>query len=382
MVEFAQRGSVLPQQLSLSTPRSIPQLSPFAHRVLTWFDQYGRKDLPWQDDRSAYRVWISEIMLQQTQVNTVIPYFLKFMQRFPTVYDLANAEQDEVLKYWSGLGYYARARNLHKAAQRIRDDYQGEFPTDIEAVIALSGIGKSTAGAILSIAYQQSHAILDGNVKRVLARYYTIEGWTGSVQVQKQLWQYAEQLLPDQFTQKQPERNRDYTQAMMDLGATLCTRSKPNCAACPLSADCQALQRGKVTDYPQPKPKKVLPQRCAILLILQNPQGEVLLEKRPPIGIWGGLWSFPQFETQQQAEDWLLDHYALDFNQAEHLPERLHTFSHFRLTIRPCLLQIESTKQGIMEAAGQLWYNTHTEFSGGLAAPITTLLKTMKRKKL
>jgi len=371
----------LSQQLSLSTPHFIPPVSPFAQRVLAWFDHSGRKDLPWQENRSAYRVWISEIMLQQTQVNTVIPYFLKFMQRFPTVYDLANAEQDEVLKYWSGLGYYARARNLHKAAQTIRDEYQGNFPTELEAVIALSGIGKSTAGAILSIAYQQSHAILDGNVKRVLARYYTIDGWTGSAQVQKQLWHYAEQLLPDQPLQKQPKRNRDYTQAMMDLGATLCTRSKPNCAACPLSADCQALHRGKVIDYPQPKPKKILPQRSTIMLILQNPQGEVLLEKRPPIGIWGGLWSFPQFETQSQAQEWLLDHYAMDFKQAEYLPERLHTFSHFRLTIRPCLLQIESTKQGIMEATGQLWYNTHTEFSGGLAAPITTLLKTMKRKK-
>jgi len=372
----------LSQQLSLNTPVvvSLQSLS-FAQRVFVWFDQYGRKDLPWQDDRSAYRVWISEIMLQQTQVNTVIPYFLKFMQRFPTLQDLAKAEQDEVLKYWSGLGYYARARNLHKTAQTIRDEYKGVFPQNLDAVVALAGIGKSTAGAILSIAYQQSHAILDGNVKRVLARYYAIEGWTGSTSVQKQLWHYAEQLLPDQSIQQASERNRDYTQAMMDLGATLCTRAKPNCAACPLNADCQALQRGQVSHYPQPKPKKALPQRMAILLILQNKHGEVLLEKRPPIGIWGGLWSFPQFETSQHAEAWLLDHYAMTLDQAEYLPERVHTFSHFRLNIHPCVLQIESAKQGVMEATRQLWYNTQTEFLGGLAAPITTLLKTMKRKK-
>lgn len=370
------------QQFSLNTSIIPLESASFAQRVLIWFDHSGRKDLPWQKDRSAYRVWISEIMLQQTQVNTVIPYFLKFMQRFPTLQDLAQAEQDEVLKYWSGLGYYARARNLHKAAQTIQAEYKGIFPNDLEAVVALSGIGKSTAGAILSIAYQQSHAILDGNVKRVLARYYAIEGWTGSTAVQKQLWRYAEQLLPDQSLQNQPERNRDYTQAMMDLGATLCTRTKPNCTICPLNADCQALQNGEVTSYPQPKPKKVLPERLAIMLILQNNRGEVFLEKRPPIGIWGGLWSFPQFETFQLAGAWLLDQYAISLNQDQvtYLPKRIHTFSHFRLKIYPCVLKIESTKQGVMEATDQLWYNTQTEFSGGLAAPITTLLKSIKRK--
>lgn len=389
MVGFFPRVDILPQQLSLNTPQShlqVQDTAPFAQRVLIWFDQHGRKNLPWQDERTAYRVWISEIMLQQTQVNTVIPYFLKFMQRFPSLDALANAEQDEVLKYWSGLGYYARARNLHKAAQTIRDDYHGVFPDNLEAVVSLSGIGKSTAGAILSIAYQQSHAILDGNVKRVLARYYAIEGWTGSTAVQKQLWHYAEQLLPPAPLQQatspqQGKRNQDYTQAMMDLGATLCTRSKPNCELCPLRADCQALQLGKVTDYPQAKPKKVIPERMTIMLILQNKQGEVLLEKRPPVGIWGGLWSFPQFEQSQQANDWLLDHYAISLEKAEYLAPRVHTFSHFRLKIQPCLVQIESIKQGIMEATGQLWYNTQTEFSGGLAAPITHLLKTIKRKR-
>ncbi len=372
-------SSILSQQLNLHIQPLETQNTtlPFAERILIWFDQHGRKNLPWQENRSAYRVWISEIMLQQTQVNTVIPYFLKFMQTFPSLESLANAEQDEVLKYWSGLGYYARARNLHKAAQTIRDQHKGIFPDDLEAVIALSGIGKSTAGAILSIAYQQKHAILDGNVKRVLARYYQIEGWTGSTAVQKQLWEYAERLLP----QQQPtQRNADYTQAMMDLGATLCTRRKPNCTACPLRSDCQVFRTGQVQNYPQAKPKKKIPERSAIMLILQNKAGDVLLEKRPSVGIWGGLWSFPQFEQESQASEWLLDYYAIELAQASLLPERMHTFSHFRLHIQPYLVQIETVPSRVMEANHQLWYNTHTEFSGGLATPISYLLNTLKRK--
>ena len=367
----------MPQQLTFP-PSILPALSiPFAERVLNWFDQHGRKGLPWQQDISPYRVWISEIMLQQTQVNTVIPYFLKFMDSFPDVNSLANADQDYVLKHWSGLGYYARARNLHKAAQTIRDEYSGRFPENIDDVIALSGIGKSTAGAILSIACQQSHAILDGNVKRVLARYYIVDGWTGSAKAQKQLWKYAEALLPTASL----KRTADYTQVMMDLGATICTRSKPKCSACPLHGDCKALALGKTQEYPQPKPKKSLPKRSTIMLILQNTQNEVMLQKRPATGIWGGLWSFPQFETGDQANEWLLENFNIELNSHAKLPELIHTFSHFRLTIQPYLVQIESQQQGIMEAEAQLWYNINTEFDGGLAAPITTLLKTLKKGK-
>ena len=365
-----------PQQTLFNTNKANNTPSqPFATRVLAWFDQHGRKDLPWQQNITPYRVWISEIMLQQTQVATVIPYYQKFIKAFPDVMSLANAEQDEVLKHWSGLGYYARARNLHKAAQTIRDVYAGEFPEKLEQVMELAGIGRSTAGAILSIACQQSHAILDGNVKRVLARYYAIEGWTGNSKVQKQLWQYAESLLPDASLQ----RTADYTQAMMDLGATVCTRSKPNCEQCPLHADCKALQLGAVDRYPQPKKKKPLPEKSAVMLIIQNTQAEVLLQKRPATGIWGGLWSFPQFKQQEDAEIWLQEQYNIGLDFAKKLPKLKHTFSHFHLTIQPILLSIEIDQKGIMEAGSQLWYNTDTEFNGGLAAPMTTLLNLIKK---
>lgn len=235
----------------------------FAERVLAWYDQHGRKHLPWQQNPTPYRVWISEIMLQQTQVTTVIPYYERFMHSFPDVLTLANASQDAVLKHWEGLGYYTRARNLHKAAQTIRDQHQGKFPHTLEEVEALSGIGRSTAGAILSLACGQAHAILDGNVKRVLARYHAIEGYPGQTAIQKQLWQHAEQHLPT-------TRNAAYTQAMMDMGATLCTRSKPVCLLCPLKDDCTACRQGNPQDYPTPKPKKTLPENsvsrwyCAI----------------------------------------------------------------------------------------------------------------------
>ena len=365
------------KQLSLPPQGSTSCATSFAERVLTWFDLHGRKDLPWQQDISPYRVWISEIMLQQTQVNTVIPYYLKFMASFPDVMSLANADQDEVLKHWSGLGYYARARNLHKAAQTIRDEYAGEFPEDIKQLIDLSGIGRSTAAAILSIACQQSHAILDGNVKRVLARYYAVKGWTGSTKVQKQLWHYAEDLLPSDKL----SRTADYTQAMMDLGATICVRGKPKCEVCPLNVDCKALQLGKTQDYPQPKPKKILPERSTFMLIIQNQQGEVFLQKRPAMGIWGGLWSFPQFEKESEAENWLQDQFKTGLDIYKSLPKVVHTFSHFRLTIKPYLLQMESAEQRIMEANTQLWYNINTEFNGGLAAPISTLLDSIRIKK-
>ena len=363
------------QQLTPNNLSATNKVKPFAERVLTWFDQSGRKDLPWQQNITPYRVWISEIMLQQTQVNTVIPYFLKFMDTFPDVISLANADQDHVLKHWSGLGYYARARNLHKAAQMIRDEYGGYFPEEIDQVIALPGIGKSTAGAILSIACQQTHAILDGNVKRVLARYYMVNGWTGSAKVQKQLWEYAESLLPS----PQLKRIADYTQAMMDLGATICTRGKPKCEFCPLHNDCKALALGKTQEYPQAKPKKVLPERSTLMLILQNTQGEIMLQKRPATGIWGGLWSFPQFEHTDQANEWLQNQFNIPMDSYQKLPKLTHTFSHFRLIIQAYLLRIESQQQGIMEADAQLWYNINTEFNGGLAAPITTLLKTLKK---
>ena len=258
----------------------------FSTRVLAWFDENGRKDLPWQHDISPYRVWISEIMLQQTQVATVIPYYESFMQRFPDVLALADASEDEVMHLWSGLGYYSRARNLHKSAKMVAHELGGVFPQTLDGMIALPGIGRSTAGAILSIASGQQTAILDGNVKRVLARFQAVEGWPGKTPVLNELWEYAEAYTP-------MARVADYTQAMMDLGATVCTRSRPQCGDCPLVADCEGHASGEPTRYPGKKPKKVLPVKQTCMVVLEH-QGQILLEKRPPTGIWPGLWSLPE----------------------------------------------------------------------------------------
>jgi A/G-specific adenine glycosylase len=340
----------------------------FSNNVLIWYDQHGRKDLPWQQNITPYRVWLSEVMLQQTQVKTVLPYFEQFTRQFEQVDALANASEDQVLKLWSGLGYYARARNLHKAAKQVCDDFSGVFPDNMEEMQSLAGVGRSTAAAILSIAFQQPQAILDGNVKRVLTRYHAVEGWTGKAAVLKQLWQIAEQYLPS-------ERSRDYTQAMMDLGATLCTPSNPSCDVCPLQASCIAFKQGNMSDYPTKKKKKILPEKHTIMLILYNTQQQVLMQKRPPTGIWGGLWCFPQFETDQQLQAWLITHNINGFITEKLTPFR-HVFSHFRLHIQPLIVQLESPlKVGVMEDDNILWYNPHTEFEGGLAAPVTKLLQ-------
>ncbi|HIO97652.1 MAG TPA: adenine DNA glycosylase [Leucothrix sp.] len=344
----------------------------FPIKILTWFDQHGRKDLPWQKDINPYRVWVSEIMLQQTQVKTVIPYFERFMQSFPTVKALAEADEDSVLKHWSGLGYYARARNLHKSAKQISNDFGGQFPDNIESIQTLAGIGRSTGAAILAIASGQSEPILDGNVKRVLARVFAIEGWPGKSAVLKKLWLLAEQTTPK-------KRNADYTQAIMDLGATLCTRSKPQCEACPLQADCLAYQQGNQTDYPGKKPKKTLPERYATMLILQQADNAVFMHKRPPVGIWGSLWCFPEYESDALANDWLMDNYAQSIQDAKRLDVLSHTFSHFRLHIQPLIIAVETPiKVGVMEKDESIWYNITTEFNGGLAAPVQTLLNKLK----
>ena len=217
--------------------------------MIAWFAQHGRKDLPWQQDPTPYRVWVSEIMLQQTQVRTVIPYYQRFMQAFPDLRALAAAPLDQVLHHWSGLGYYARARNLHRAAQRIRDDHAGRFPEDIEVVMRLPGIGRSTAGAVLSLACGQRHAILDGNVKRVLARFHAVEGWPGKTAVLEQLWALAEAATPQRDVAA-------YNQAMMDLGATLCRRGTPECPSCPLQSDCRACKLGRQSEFPAPRPRR------------------------------------------------------------------------------------------------------------------------------
>jgi A/G-specific adenine glycosylase len=313
-------------------------------------------------------------MLQQTQVQTVIPYFQQFMMVLPTVVDLAAAHEDQVLHLWTGLGYYARARNLHRAAQRVMADYDGEFPSELAQLMELPGIGRSTAGAIRSIAFGQPAAILDGNVKRVLARYAAIEGWPGKAAVQKQLWELAEAMTPT-------PRVADYNQAMMDLGATLCRRSKPDCERCPLTATCRARMENRQADLPGRKPRKTLPVKSTTMLIVINSDGEAYLEKRPGQGIWGGLWSFPEVDSADQARQFCLDTFSTDAGEIELWEPLRHTFSHYHLDIQPALVQLSRNPGAIMEGGRQLWYNTAQPESLGLAAPISRLLEKLENPR-
>ena len=338
----------------------------FATQLLTWFDQHGRSHMPWQKNRTGYRVWVSEIMLQQTQVITVIPYFERFMERFPTVTALAQAELDAVLSLWTGLGYYTRARNLHASAIAIVEQYQGHMPTDFDALIALKGIGRSTAGAIISQAHNQAGVILDGNVKRLLTRLHAIEGWPGQSQIDKHLWLLATELTPHQ-------RNADYTQAIMDLGATICRPKQPLCVACPMQACCQALAQDKVSSIPTPKPKKVIPHKTISVLLLKNEQGQTLLEQRPSSGIWGGLWSLPEFENLGLLHTQLaLD--GLPINTRPMTPIK-HVFSHYKLTIEPHLLVLNNSPQKVAEKLKSQWYHPQQLHTIGLATPIKKLLE-------
>ena len=339
----------------------------FSQQVLAWFDHSGRKDLPWQQNPTPYRVWVSEIMLQQTQVTTVIPYFQRFMQRLPSVNDLANAELDEVLHLWSGLGYYARGRNLHRAAGIVRDQYGGEMPLELAQLQALPGIGRSTAGAILALSANQCQPILDGNVKRVLARLHKVEGWPGEAKVAKRLWALAEYYTPH-------ERVADYTQAMMDLGATLCTRSRPGCAVCPLQASCLAHLHNCQKNYPTPKPRRQLPVKSTRMLMLQTNAGEVLLEKRPPTGVWGGLWGFPECSSEVDIKQWCEAQWQLQVIDIQNWAELRHTFSHFHLDITPVRVTVMPSQSLIMEAERFVWYNIAQPDERGLAAPVRQLL--------
>lgn len=346
----------------MPTPRLAA--SEFQQRLLAWFDRYGRHDLPWQSPRSAYRVWVSEIMLQQTQVATVIGYFERFMARFPTLESLAKAPQDEVLHLWTGLGYYARARNLHKAAQVALAEHNGELPTEsIDALVALPGIGRSTAGAIIAQSTGQRAAILDGNVKRSLTRLHALPGWSGKPDVERKLWALAEYYTP-------AERLADYTQAIMDFGATLCKRSKPDCLSCPFNSVCLAYAQGETKRYPESKPKKALPTRQTIMLMLRDPEGRVWLEKRPPSGLWGGLWSLPQFEKHSELNDWL-EVSAVNPKRGTTSPSFYHTFSHFRLEITP--QPVSCDRLGGVRESG-VWYDVNHPPALGLAAPVKALL--------
>jgi A/G-specific adenine glycosylase len=340
----------------------------FSSALLAWFDTHGRKHLPWQQQITPYRVWISEIMLQQTQVATVIPYFERFMQRFPEVRALAAADDDEVLHLWTGLGYYARARNLLRAARIIAAKYGGEFPDTLEAVQALPGIGRSTAGAILAISKSQRHPILDGNVKRVLTRCFGIQGYPGDTAVERQLWSIADACTPAQ-------RVGHYTQAIMDLGATVCVRSRPLCAVCPMHEHCVARREGMQAMLPTPKPRKARPERTAYAAILQRADGAVLLERRPPAGLWGGLWTFPQFEEHEAALAWMEQRLDDGPLTTQALPPYLHSFTHFDLTLQPILVRNARECPAVADAERYCWYDVRRPAKIGLAKPAVDLIR-------
>ncbi len=344
----------------------------FSSRLITWQKQFGRHDLPWQNTADPYAIWVSEIMLQQTQVSAVIGYYGKFMARFPNIATLANATQDEVLQHWSGLGYYSRARNLHHAAQTIIDEHGATFPQDFETIQTLSGIGRSTAAAIASFAFNQVQTILDGNVKRVLSRHFTIAGWPGSPKIEKQLWALAESLLPEKDIIA-------YTQGLMDLGATLCTRSKPKCAACPLNNTCKAYKQNRVTELPTPKPKKVIPEKQITMLIFLR-GNEVLLEKRPPTGIWGGLWSFPETESTDSFAAIAHDKFGMIVQEIQPLPILNHTFTHFKLHIRPQPLYALKQSTHVKEF-GQVWLSIEDAIGAAIPTPVRKILQSLHANK-
>jgi A/G-specific adenine glycosylase len=356
----------------LHAPSSQAEWQPgdFSIAVLDWFDQHGRTDLPWQQQPTPYRVWVSEIMLQQTQVGVVVPYFQRFMAHFPDLASLAAADQNEVLHLWSGLGYYARARNLHRAAQRVVEQHNAHLPADIDSLQALPGIGRSTAAAILSLAFGQRHAILDGNCKRVLARCFGIEGWPGRASVLAELWHLAEILTP-------AERVNSFNQAMMDLGSTLCTRAAPVCGRCPLAQHCVGLRKGQPRAYPAPKPRRNNPLRHTRMLLVSDPSGALLLQRRPASGVWGGLWVPPELMPGQDVADWCRLHLGSGIARLEMLPIRRHTFSHFQLDIQPMAVWLSANTTRIADDGAQVWIDPANPGGLGLPAPIQRLLAEM-----
>lgn len=343
----------------------------FAARLLRWFGQHGRHDLPWQHPRSAYRVWLAEIMLQQTKVQTVIPYFERFLATLPDLHALASASEDQVLSLWSGLGYYSRARNLHASARLCMARHGGELPTDFAALSSLPGIGRSTAGAILAQAHGLRFAILDGNVRRVLARWAGIEGWPGTPATQRQLWQLAEDLLPDVHL-------ADYTQALMDLGATLCRRARPACARCPLRADCVALREGRTAELPTPRPVRSLPRRQCVMLLAFDDGGRVLLQKRSGQGVWRGLWSLPQADDASTLERFIQRHlHGIGTPRA--LPSFEHVFSHYRLAITPQRHDGVAPRRQVADSDCELRWAAPSEYADiGLPAPVRRLLQSLQ----
>ena len=351
------------------TGHNSPQ-EPIAPRLLSWFQRHGRKDLPWQRDPSPYRVWVSEVMLQQTQVATVIPYFQRFLARFPDLRSLADAELDQVLGLWTGLGYYARGRNLHQAAREICVRFGGELPSNFHDLASLPGIGRSTAGAVLALSQGQRLPILDGNAKRVLARHYGVRGWPGESAVAGRLWALAEANTPE-------ARVAEYTQAIMDLGATVCLRSRPLCAVCPLAENCLAHRQRATAEIPGARPSRERPLRRLRFLVLRDQQGRVLLEQRPPAGIWGGLWSLPECDLEQDPAQVCREKLGIRVRYDGPLGSLRHQFTHFRLQAELLLLRATGPT-AVLEGAPRLWYNPAAPDELGLAAPVKRLLETFQ----
>jgi A/G-specific adenine glycosylase len=350
-------------------PRATPASpAPFAAHLLEWFRAHGRHDLPWQRDVDPYRVWVSEIMLQQTQVSTVIPYYERFMRRFPDVAALASAVQDEVLALWSGLGYYARARNLHRAARLVVERLGGELPRSHDQLLELPGIGRSTGAAILALAHGTRLPILDGNVKRVLARYHAITEWPGAPSALRQLWEHAERHTP-------ADEVAAYTQAVMDLGATLCTRVKPRCAQCPVAGDCAAFAAGLQDSLPAPRPKRMRAQRAVTALVIRDASGCVLLERRAEQGVWGGLYSFPELGADDHLEQWCGRRLGAGVAAVRALDPVEHAFTHFDLRLTPIEVDLFGGPSAVMDREHWLWYNAANPLPGGIPAPIGKLLR-------
>ena len=341
----------------------------FSAQLIAWQERHGRHSLPWQNTRDPYAIWVSEIMLQQTQVSAVIPYYQRFMASFPDVGCLAGADEEAVLRHWSGLGYYSRARNLHSAAQIIAASHDGRFPGDFDAILALPGIGRSTAAAICVFAFGERQAILDGNVKRVFARCFGVAGWPGLPAVERQLWEIAQKLLPEVGIEA-------YTQGLMDLGATVCTRTRPSCSICPLSSRCAALRTNQTGALPAPKPRKALPERETVMLLLRH-EGEILLEKRPSAGIWGGLWSLPEVGQGADMQQLSRERFGLEVKLLPPLARLSHTFTHFRLHIVPQPLDVIG-RRPIVQEPGTLWLGLEDAVGAAVPTPVRTLIQRLR----
>jgi A/G-specific adenine glycosylase len=342
-------------------------VSAFARAIIRWQRRHGRQSLPWQGTRDPYAIWLAEIMLQQTQVAAVVPYYLRFRGRLPDIASLAAADEDEVLRLWSGLGYYSRARNLHRAAGIVVERHGGEFPRALREIEALPGIGRSTAAAIAGFAFGARAAILDGNVKRVLARHFVVEGFPGAPAVERKLWQLAEALVP-------PRDNAAYIQGLMDLGATLCTARKPQCARCPVRTTCGAYAANRVADLPAPRPRRRVPTRRTTMLVLRR-GGEVLLEKRPALGVWGGLWSFPEVGHGDDPVA-AARRYGCEVASLMRLGGLRHGFTHFTLEIRPLLATVRHLRPRAAQP-GVLWLPIEEALGAAVPVPVRKLLRAL-----